>query len=206
MPAHSASAASSVKSSRPAACALRCQQGVEGERLRGLDAAQCGAVERAHHMAGRIDFLDRVGHRNAGDRGAGGARHDGARDQRRGGEWARGVVHQHDRGAIVRQRLEAGADRGLSRGAAECGGQQAQPPGGLGVQGAVVAMDHRLHPGNLRMVGEDRQALVQHRDIAERAVLLRQIPAGAQAAPARHHDRCHVFRHLGPTHRIAGRI
>jgi hypothetical protein len=47
---------------------------------------------------------------------------------------------------------------------------------------------------------EDRQALAQHRDIAERSVLLRDISSGPQPAPARDHDRrhraCHAFSAL----------
>ena len=75
-PAHSASAASSVKSSRPAASARRCASS------RAAKPKACGvctrrrwrAVDRAGHEAAGIDRLDRVGDRNDRDRRAGSSR------------------------------------------------------------------------------------------------------------------------------------
>ena len=62
-PAHSASAASSVKSSRPAAAARRCDfdDDIIGERLRRLHRAQAAAVERFADQSGSSICLDRIG-------------------------------------------------------------------------------------------------------------------------------------------------
>ena len=103
MPAHSASAASSVKSSRPAACALRCAAS------RASKANACGvctprsAVRSSvrDDVAGGVDLLDRVGDRQRRDRGAARRRAAMARETSAGGgERPRRVVHQHDRGAM----------------------------------------------------------------------------------------------------------
>ena len=72
-PAHSASAASSVKSSRPAAAARRCASSRAGKAkaLRRLHQAQRvrGRACRSTRAAG-VDGLDGVGHRQRGDRRA----------------------------------------------------------------------------------------------------------------------------------------
>jgi hypothetical protein len=65
-------------------------------------------------------------------------------------------------------------------------------------EGAIVAVDHGLDPVDLGVCREDRQALAQNRDIAQHAILLRQIASGAKAAPARDHDCRHVTCHCDP--------
>ena len=71
-PAHSATAASSVMSSLPAAWArfVRGQDLRETEPLRGLRPPQAGTVERGGDAVVRPRLLERVGHGNGGD-GAG---------------------------------------------------------------------------------------------------------------------------------------
>ena len=64
-PAHSASAASSVKSIASGACclAVRIEQGGIGEGLRRLHHAQRRTIDGTDDAAARIDRLDGVGHR-----------------------------------------------------------------------------------------------------------------------------------------------
>ena len=73
MPAHSASAASSVKSSRP--CSARAAMRGEQRRQRRRPAASAQRagcpVERLGHARPAVDRLDRVGDRQRRDRGAG---------------------------------------------------------------------------------------------------------------------------------------
>ena len=120
-PAHSASAASSVKSSRPAAVARRCASS------RAAKPKACGvctmrrrrAVDRAGHVTCRVDGLDGVGHGDHRHRRAARARgRDRARDQGVRGKRPRRIVHQHEVRAMALQCLEAGAHGGLPRSAA----------------------------------------------------------------------------------------
>ena len=131
-PAASAIPASSVNSRGPAAAA-RC-----ASRMRSkpkdcgvLHGAQPRAVGRRDHEAGGVDFLHRVGERQAGNGGAMRLRDSNrAGDQRGADEGPGGVVDQHDVGAgrETGQRLEAIADAVLARRAAEAG--RGQPRAG----------------------------------------------------------------------------
>ena len=188
MPAHSASAASSVKSSRPAAAALamRVEQRREGEGLRRLHG--CAGRARSTVPATRpvgIDALDRVGDRRA----PGSPRRSRRRRRSRAtrvptSERPRRVVDQHDVGrasrsappgrpapkpAASRRRTPAASARGPWR-----------PPRRTS---RVVGMDDRLHGTDLAMPGEQRKARPDHRLARQRSVLLGQIAPGAGPAP-----------------------
>ena len=66
--------------------------------LRRLDGAQQRTIQRGAHPTGRIDLLDRVGHREPGNDSIGTRAHsrDDSVDQFNGHQWPGSVVHQHD--------------------------------------------------------------------------------------------------------------
>ncbi len=115
-------AASSVSSIAPAAAALRCavQDQIEIERLRRLHRAKARARRRRDDRAIGVDFLDGVGHGDAGNGGAMRARGgDRPPDQRFAGKNPGRIMDQDNAGAVGFERLEPGAHALLPRRAAE---------------------------------------------------------------------------------------
>ena len=206
MPAHSASAASSVKSSRPAAAALRCaaSKGAKAKACGVWIGAQVFARQRLLHEALRVDRLDRVGDGQARHRRAVLLRgRDRARDQRGAREGAGGVMHQHDVGLARGQRLQAGAHRGLPRGAAEGRRQRSSPAAAASIERAILGPDHRLHPRRPRDASTSMNSVRRSMGSSpiRRNCLGRSPPVRVPRARG-HHHRCHVrpcrFRSLSP--------
>ncbi len=207
--AHSASAASSVKSSRPATKAppVSRQEPIIEKRLRGLHRAQPAAVDGIDDAAVRVHRLDGVGQRQSRNRAAAGARRDSARDQGRRGERAGGIVHQHDPGLFPFERFQPAAHRNLACRAAMGGGAQLQPGGRLRKGCSVTRVDHRLHHVDLGVVKEEAERVTDHGRAPNLAVLLGRAAAGPDAPAGRHHHHRYPTRHRPGLLQIAsGRV
>ena len=115
-PAHSASAASSVKSSpaRYLGAPVGIEQRPERKSLGSLRQAECCTVQGAGHAARVVDGFDGI--RNGNYRNCCHARlHCPDRTRNEGGrdEWARRIVHQDRFGSMGLQRLKPRSHRSL---------------------------------------------------------------------------------------------
>ena len=193
-PAHSASAASSVKSLRPSRAARRWASRMTSKRNAcGVCAirsrARSGVASTLPVVA---DQLDGVGDGNRGDRRAGAAGGiDRARDQRRprrraarrrGSERCRASGR---RALRVRHAPRPAASRRHWRAAA-----WRRPLTAVVEHRGVVGIEHRLHRKDLRMAAERLHGAEDHGLPADRAVLLRSAGAGAKPAPGCDKDGC----------------
>ena len=184
-PAHSASAASSVKSSRPSRAARRCASRMTSKRN---DCGVCAMRSRARSGVASTcpavaDQFYRVGHGNRRHRRAGQARGiDRARDHRCRDERPRGVMDQHDVRRLARERFQSGADRGLPGRAAIGGGLVAHVADSLVEHRRIVGVEDRLHRKDLWMAAKRLHRPRNHGSAADRTVLL--WPAGPGTKPA----------------------
>ena len=154
-PAHSASAASSVKSSRPAAAALRCASSKAGKAKacgvctrRKLARSSVPVTRPAASTDLTVSVTGSAGMAAPLCRAASMAREASCR----AGEGPRRVMHQHDLGRMRGERFEPGAHRHLPRRAAEHRRQRLQSGGRGLIELDIVAVDHRLYEADARDV------------------------------------------------------
>ena len=170
-PAHSASAASSVKSLRPSRAARRWASRITSKRNAcGVCAMRSRArsgVASTSPVSPTCLIVSVTGDRRDRRAGAAGGI-DRARNHRRRHEGPRGVVDQNDVGLLRRQRLEAGMHRGLTRRAAIGGRLVAQSRDSLVEDRGVIGIHHRLHGKHVRMPAERLHGAEDHGLSADR--------------------------------------
>ena len=178
-PAHSATAASSVMSSRPAARARSCaarmsakwkpcgvcarhrpaRSSVAATRLSGPACLSVSARGTAASAPG--EAAERLEH----------PVDDVGREERPGG-----IVDQHPVRCVRRERAEAVADGDLPRRPARYGGEQPAVPEAcnrIRVERLVAGRDHDLHHIDAGVVQEDAQRAGENGDAADARILLR---------------------------------
>ena len=179
-----------IRKARPGGAPMRRNDQRKVERLRRLHRAQVTAVERFSHMRRVVDLLDGVGDGDGRHSGAAGfTGDDGAADQGVSQKRPRRIVNEDDSGSARRERLEAGAHRGLPRRPAVDRRQKILQARGRGAKSSrVLRMNDRLHGADLRMGEKSRERGADHRLARDFAILLGHVAAGAQASPARNDD------------------
>ena len=183
-PAHSASAASSVKSSRPAAAARRCASSSIGNaKACGVSpcADRCGRWSRRSRRCCRSSsrcrrqrWPERRRQTRAPHRWRASPTHPTKR--------SRGVMDQDDVRLAWRQGLHSRPHRSLPRGAPMHRREQIEPSGRSLEHRCIVRMDDRLHGIDGTIRSKARQARPDHRLARDRTILLRYIAARPQPA------------------------
>ena len=164
-PAHSASAASSVKSLRPSRAARRWASRITSKRnacgvcaMRSRARSGVASTSPAASTSLIVSVTAIAGIAAPVRPAASIAREI----TRRRDEGPRGVVDQHDVGLRRGQRFEAGMHRGLAGRAAIGGRLMAQARDGFVEEGGVVGIDHRLHRNDIGMPAERLHGAEDH--------------------------------------------
>ena len=197
-PAHSASAASSVKSLRPSRAARRWASRITSKRNA---CGVCAILNRARSGVASTfpppstSLISNVGDLYGGNRRAcSGSCLDRARNQRCRDKGSRGVVDENDVRFLGGERLQSGMHRSLTCGPPACRRLVLQLPHGLIENGDVVGIQNRLYGRHLGMSAKRFHRPENNRLAADRAVLLRSTRTCAEAASGRDEDGCSPLR------------
>jgi hypothetical protein len=162
------------------------------ERLRCLDRAQAGPVQRLNHVP-VVDHLDGVAHRQR--RYGSTRRVDGPSDELARDKRTRCIMHQDPIGMMSLQRRQARQNRCLSGGSAADRFKHRKTARGLPILRKVCGVNDRLHQIDVGMICKSRQRPTDHRHSLDVLVLLWDIAARPRPAPGRHDDSCNDRRH-----------
>ena len=182
---------------------VRVEDRGEAEALRGLRAEKPGAVGRAGH-GGAVRGPERVGD-GQGGRGAGavGKGRDHPRDQVVRDQRARHVVDQDEVGRIVAERFQP-REHALGPGRAALGHGHVGVPRVARREAHVVGMKDQHDSPDIGGGPEGVERVRRDRAPRQHAPLLRQPPAGPEAAPGGDdHGGC---AHAGPPHRALSMV